>query len=140
MTHIVVIGAGSWGSAIASALIRAKHQNNKTRQITVLARRQESVNALAVGRCLHLPEAQSVMPISATIDPTCLDGADLVFVATPVAANQASFLMIHEQQNEQQNHRLATIVLCAKGISKADDGSAILLTELAANLLRITQL
>ena len=29
MTHIVVIGAGSWGSAIATALMRAKQQNSE---------------------------------------------------------------------------------------------------------------
>ena len=56
MTHIVVMGAGSWGSAIATALMRAKQQNSKTKQITVLARRQESVDALAEGRCLYLPK------------------------------------------------------------------------------------
>ena len=136
MTHIVVIGAGSWGSAIATALMRAKQQNSKTKQVTVLARRQESVDALAEGQCLYLPKNPQTMSIAATTDPACLDDADLIFVATPVVANQASFLMIHDRQSDlQENQRLATIVLCAKGIGKADDGNAILLTELAANIL-----
>ena len=140
MTHIVVIGAGSWGSAIATALIRAKQQNSKAKQVTVLARRQESVDALAEGRCLYLPKNPLAMSIAATTDPACLDDAELIFVATPVVANQANFLMINDRQsnlqkNKRQNQRLATIVLCAKGIAKADDGNAMLLTELAANIL-----
>ena len=144
MTHIVVMGAGSWGSAIATALMRAKQQNSKTKQVTVLARRQESVDALAEGRCLYSQKSPA-MSIAATTDPTCLDDADLIFVATPVVANQANFLMIHDRQNnpqknENQNQRLATIVLCAKGIGKADDGNAVLLTELAATILPAHQL
>ena len=76
MTHIVVIGAGSWGSAIATALMRAKQHNSEThQQVTVLARRQESVNALAEGRCLYLPKNPPTMSIAATTDPACLDDA-----------------------------------------------------------------
>ena len=131
----------SWGSAIATALMRAKQHNSEThQQVTVLARRQESVNALAEGRCLYLPKNPPTMSIAATTDPACLDDADLIFVATPVVANQANFLMIHNRQsglqkNEKQNQKLATIALCAKGIAKANDGNALLLTELATNIL-----
>ena len=112
MTQIVVIGAGSWGSAIATALMRAKQQKSKTKQVTVLARRQESVDALATGRCLYLPESSPAMSIAATTDPACLDDADLIFVAAPVVANQENFLMIHDrqtdlQQNQKKNKRLA---------------------------------
>ena len=39
------------------------------------------------------------MSIAATTDPACLDDADLIFVATPVVANQANFLMIHNRQS-----------------------------------------
>ena len=136
MTRIVVIGAGSWGSAIATALMRAKQKNGNPEEVIVLARRQESVDALAAGCCLHLPVSPPAMPITATTDPACLDNADLIFIATPVVANQASLLMIHNRQNHgQRNLKLATIVLCAKGISKADDGSAMLLTKLADKIL-----
>ncbi len=136
MNRIVVIGAGSWGAAIASALMRANQSIANTQHIIILARRQESVDSLALGRCLHLPNTPIAMPIAVTTDPACLDDADLIFVAVPVAANQASFLMIRDRQKDRCTERkLATIVLCAKGISKADDGRAMLLTELAANLL-----
>ena len=136
MNRIVVIGAGSWGAAIASALLRANQAIVNTRHIVVLARRQESVDSLALGRCLQLPDTPIAMPIAATTDPACLDDADLVFVAVPVVANQAFFLMTRDRQKDRYAERkLATIVLCAKGISKADDGRAMLLTELAANLL-----
>ena len=50
VTRAVVIGAGSCGAAIATALNRAGQQT------MVLARRQESVDALAIGRCLQLPD------------------------------------------------------------------------------------
>ena len=126
VTRAVVIGAGSWGAAIATALNRASQQT------MVLARRQESVDALAMGRCLQLPDSAPASPIAATLDPACLDDAELIFVAVPVVANQASFMMIAERQ---KNHPPAVVSLCAKGIGKADDGSAMLLTDLASQLL-----
>lgn len=129
MTSIVVIGAGSWGSAIATALLRADQQAQK---IIVLARTQESVDALEEGRCLHLPNTMPAMPISATTDPACLEKANLIFVAVPVVANQDSLLMIGSQQRSQQ---LPTIVLCAKGISNIDNDTPMLLPELATYLL-----
>ena len=136
MTRIVIMGAGSWGAAIASALMRANQTTSNTQQITVLARRQESVDALVVGCCLHLPGTPPAMPIAATTDPACLDDADLVFVAVPVVANQSSFMIIQDRQKYRHTDcKPATVVLCAKGISKADDGSAMLLTELATNFL-----
>ena len=136
MNRIVVIGAGSWGAAIASALMRATHKTVNPKQIIVLARRQESVDSLALGRCLHLPDTPLAMPIAATTDPACIDDADLVFVAVPVVANQPVFQMIRDRQKDRNtDQKPATIVLCAKGISKAADGRAMLLTELAADLL-----
>ena len=132
MTKIVVIGAGSWGAAIATALMRAAEQTGKTQQTLILARSKKSVDALATGRCLHLPDTAPAMPIAATTNSTCLENADMIFVAVPVMANQATFMMIHDRQNGRQP---AIIVLCAKGISKTSDGSAMLLTELATDLL-----
>ena len=129
MTNIVVIGAGSWGSAIATALLRANQQNQR---ITVLARTQDSVDALEKGRCLRLPNTPPAMSITATTDPACLKDANLIFLAVPVAANQDSLLMIGKQQ---KNQLLATIVLCAKGISKAVYDRPMLLPELATYLL-----
>ena len=93
---------------------------------------QESVDALAMGHCLQLPDSPPAAPIAATLDPACLDGAELIFVAVPVVANQASFMMIAERQ---KNHLPAVVSLCAKGIGKAGDGSAMLLTDLASQLL-----
>ena len=126
MSCAVVIGAGSWGAAIASALQRAGQSS------IVLARRQESVDALAAGRCLQLSDAKPAAPIAATIDPTCLENAALIFVAVPVMANQASFLTIADRQSGGQP---GVVILCAKGISKADDGSAMLLNDLASRTL-----
>ena len=81
MSKVVVIGAGSWGAAIAAALVRAG-QN-----VAVLARRAAQVEALAAGRCLRLPNNAAIAPIKATLDPAVIDQASLIFVAVPVAAN-----------------------------------------------------
>ncbi len=126
MKRAIVIGGGSWGAAIASALMRAN------REVTVLARSQDHVDALARGRCLRLPDCDSIMSIPATIDPTCLGGADFVFVAVPVAANRDSFAMIADAQTGPKR---ATVILCAKGITNSADGSATLLPDLAGTML-----
>ncbi len=126
MKRAIVIGGGGWGAAIASALMRA------SQEVTVLARSQDHVDALAQGRCLRLPDCNPVMSIPATTDPACLGDADLVFVAVPVAANRDSFALIARTQTGPKR---ATVILCAKGITKSADGSATLLPNLAGTML-----
>ena len=122
MSKVVVIGAGSWGAAIAAALVRAG-QN-----VAVLARRAAQVEALAAGRCLRLPNNAAIAPIKATLDPAVIDQASLIFVAVPVAANAGSFDLI---ATRQKNKPASAIVLCAKGITVTTGGDATLLTDLA---------
>ncbi|MEK9760595.1 MAG: 2-dehydropantoate 2-reductase N-terminal domain-containing protein, partial [Candidatus Puniceispirillum sp.] len=126
MSHAVVIGAGSWGAAIAAALVRAGQD------VTVLARRAAQVEALAAGRCLRLPDNAAIAPIKATLDPAVIDHASLIFVAVPVAANAENFDLI---ATRQQNKPASTIVLCAKGITVTTGGDAALLPDLAAQYL-----
>jgi hypothetical protein len=57
----------------------------------VLARRQESVDALAMGRCLQLPDSPPAAPIAATLDPACLDDAELIFVAGACGGQSGQF-------------------------------------------------
>jgi glycerol-3-phosphate dehydrogenase (NAD(P)+) len=126
MSQAVVIGAGSWGAAIAAALVRAGQD------VTVLARRAAQVDALAAGRCLRLPDNAAIAPIKATLDPAVIDQASLIFVAVPVAANAESFDLI---ATRQPNKPASTIVLCAKGITVTAGGDAALLPSLAAQYL-----
>ena len=122
MSAIVVIGGGSWGSAIASSLQRAQQP------VTVLARNQQTVDMLAQGHCPRLPDCAPIAPLVATTDHTCLAAATMIFVAVPVQANAESFDLINTQQ---AGSKAAIVALCAKGIVSDDQADAMLLTKLA---------
>jgi len=123
-TNPVIIGGGGWGCAIASALMRADHNAH------ILVRRQATVDALAAGRCLQLPDAPLMPPISASLAPACLQTASMIFIVVPVAANPAAFDIIAA-------HAVAgtPVILCAKGISNHDGDKARLLTHAAQQAL-----
>ena len=126
MSAIVVIGGGSWGSAIASSLQRAQQP------VTVLARNQQTVDMLAQGYCPRLPDCAPIAPLAATTNHTCLAAATMIFVAVPVQANSESFDLINTQQ---AGSKPAIVALCAKGIVGDDQADAMLLTELAHTMI-----
>jgi len=126
MSAIVVIGGGSWGSAIASSLQRAQQP------VTVLARNQQTVDMLAQGHCPRLPDCAPIAPLAATTDHTCLAAATMIFVAVPVQANAKSFDIINTQQ---AGSKPAIVALCAKGIVGDDQVGAMLLTKLAHTMM-----
>ena len=126
MSAIVVIGGGSWGSAIASSLQRAQQP------VTVLARNQQTVDMLAQGHCPRLPDCAPIAPLVATTDHTCLAAATMIFVAVPVQANAESFDLINTQQ---AGSKAAIVALCAKGIVSDDQADAMLLTKLAHTMM-----
>ena len=126
MSAIVVIGGGSWGSAIASSLQRAQQP------VTVLARNQQTVDMLAQGYCPRLPDCTPITPLAATTDHTCLAAATMIFVAVPVQANAWSFDLINTQQ---AGSKPAIVALCAKGIVGDDQVGAMLLTKLAHTMM-----
>ncbi len=126
MSTCVILGGGSWGSAIASSLIRAKQPT------TVIVRNLNTAKMLAKGKCRQLPDCAAFGPINATTDPSCLKAADIIFVAVPVGANRACFATIATQQAK---HEPGVVVLCAKGIVSDNHGNAMLLTELAQKIL-----
>ena len=126
MSAIVVIGGGSWGSAIASSLQRARQP------VTVLARNQQTVDMLAQGYCPRLPDCAPIAPLAATTDHTCLAAATMIFVAVPVQANAKSFDIINTQQ---AGSKPAIVALCAKGIVDDDQAGAMLLTKLAHTMM-----
>jgi glycerol-3-phosphate dehydrogenase (NAD(P)+) len=126
MSAIVVIGGGSWGSAIASSLQRAQQP------VTVLARNQQTVDMLAQGHCPRLPDCAPIAPLAATTDHTCLAAATMIFVAVPVQANAESFDIINIQQARSAP---AIVALCAKGVVGDDQAGAMLLTKLAHTMM-----
>ena len=126
MSAIVVMGGGSWGSAIASSLQRAQQP------VTVLARNQQTVDMLAQGHCPRLPDCAPIAPLAATTDHTCLAAATMIFVAVPVKANAEIFDLINIQQAGSEP---AIVALCAKGIVGDDQVGAMLLTKLAHTMM-----
>jgi glycerol-3-phosphate dehydrogenase (NAD(P)+) len=126
MSAIVVIGGGSWGSAIASSLQRAQQP------VTVLARNQQTVDMLAKGYCPRLPDCTPITSLAATTDHTCLAAATMIFVAVPVQANAGSFDLINTQQ---AGSKPAIVALCAKGIVGDDQADAMLLTDMAHTMM-----
>ena len=126
MSVNVIVGGGSWGSAIASSLQRAQQP------CTMLVRSQQNVDMLTQGKCSKLPDCEPIASLEATTDHTCLANATVIFVALPVKANAESFNIIKTQQAESAP---AIVVLCAKGIVSDDQAGAMLLTELAHSMI-----
>ena len=120
----VIIGGGSWGCAIASALMRAG-QN-----IHLLVRSQKTVDALAAGHCLQLPDVPSMQSMPASLMPACLQTANMIFVVVPVAANPDAFASIAAHTRSG-----VPVILCAKGITSHDEDNAQLLTHAAKHAL-----
>ncbi len=119
MRRIRVIGGGSWGSALATALHDAGND------VAVLVRDEATVRMLAKGRCRQLADIPPVKPIAASTDPAILDEADLVLMVVPVGATAATIETAHRRTKTE-----APLVLCAKGMAMTADG-ARLMPELA---------
>ena len=120
MSRTVVIGGGSWGSALAAAL------GNGGGDVTVLARDDSTVAELAAGRCRRLDHIPAVDPINASTDPAILGDASLILLVVPVSATASALEMVSHHNNSG-----APVVLCAKGMAETRDG-ARLMPELAA--------
>ena len=122
MTRALVIGGGSWGTALAHAL----RAGNATPQL--LVRDPATVELLAVGRCRQLAAQAPVAGFEATTDSSAISDAELVFLVVPVAATAECLRQLDGLAASD-----ATVVLCAKGLVMAD-GQPHFMTELAANL------
>ena len=119
----VLIGGGSWGSALAAALQTAGGDP------VVLVRDEDTVGMLAAGRCRQLPDLAPVAPIKATTDPSILGDAGLVFLVVPVSATATALAQIATHAPSAR-----AVVMCAKGMAMTDDG-ALLMPELATRLV-----
>ena len=130
----VVIGGGSWGSAIASALVRAGTNPQ------LLVRRQQTADALAMGMCPQLGDVNDMPHLVASTDDSILEQATIVFVVLPVSATADCIGRLTEQLAE-----CVPVVLCAKGLATingandngdGDNGAGgLLMPELANRLL-----
>ena len=121
--HCVVIGGGSWGTAIAAALQKAG-QN-----VTLLVRSEDTVSSLAQGRCRQLAGMSVKMPFKATTNATILQTASIIFVVVPVSATMETLGQIRSHAPSG-----IPVVMCAKGLVTMPDGRTMLMTEAAATL------
>ncbi len=121
MNSQIVIGGGSWGIAIATALSSANQD------VGLLVRNQQTVEMLAKGKCRQLPDQRAVAPLFATIDPACLQTAALIYVVVPAAATTETLSVVKNMANQD-----AGIVFAAKGLVEDDSHGGRLLPEIAA--------
>ena len=108
--HIIVIGGGAWGAAIATAL--STHDDH---HIECLVRSEATKEALSAG---HVPRLNGVSlphPIPATTKPDCLAKADIIYLVLPAAATSQMMAIIDRHTNND-----IPIILCAKGLVLPD--------------------
>ena len=122
MTGALVIGGGSWGTALAHAL------RCGTATPRILVREPETSALLAGGRCRQLADLPPVDGFDATTDPSAISEAEMVFLVVPVAAT-AELL----RQVDTLAAPGTPVVLCAKGLV-VEGGHPRFMTELAADL------
>ena len=80
--NIVVLGAGSWGAALAHQL-----RQNPALHVSLIARSPQDTDWLAQGRIRQLPDLPPVAPLQAVTDITHLSDAELIILAAPVSAH-----------------------------------------------------
>ncbi|MEO6997499.1 MAG: NAD(P)H-dependent glycerol-3-phosphate dehydrogenase [Terracoccus sp.] len=107
MTHVAVMGTGSWGTAFSSVLALAGCT------VTMWARRQEVADQINAGRNLdYLPDLDLPESVRATSDPAgACHGADVVVLAVPSQTLRANL--------EQWGHAIphsADVVSLMKGV------------------------
>ena len=116
----IVIGGGSWGMAIATALTAANTD------VSLFVRNPETVRLLAKGKCRQLPDQPAVEPLAATLNPDCLSAASLIYVVVPTGATQDVLSLIKDRANPE-----AGIIFAAKGLVADASSVGRLLPELA---------
>ncbi len=104
--HIVVIGGGSWGSALAFQLRQNSQQNCE-----ILVRSAQTKMQLEQGIIFQLPEITGLAPFRVTTDPACIRQADIIYSVVPVSAHLEIFSLIDDYAQAG-----TPIVLCAKGL------------------------
>jgi glycerol-3-phosphate dehydrogenase (NAD(P)+) len=118
-----VIGAGSWGTALAGVAARAGHRVTLWARSPDLAQRINETGANET----YLPGLTLPAKIAATSDPADLASASLVLIATPAQAVRESLSRFAADLSPG-----TAIVVCAKGIER---GSNSLMSEVLADVL-----
>ncbi len=124
MSHIAVLGAGAWGSALSLVLAG---KGNDVKLWTY-----DAEHALALTRDRENLAFFKGFPLPVGVEPTsdialCVRGAALVVVVVPTAAYRATLLLL-----EPHLERDATLVTATKGI---EDGTLMLLSEVVEDCL-----
>ena len=122
VNHIVVLGAGAWGTALAIAAHRAG------RQVTLCARREELAAKMAATRVneTYLPGCPIDPAIALTSDATIVAAADAVLLAPPAQHLRGTLDQIAAHWGN------AAAVICAKGIERT---TGLLMPEIVAECL-----
>ena len=110
-THVVVVGAGAFGTALALSSLKAGQK------VTLYARRQEQVDALNLKRFndRYLPDVPLPETLAITADLSVLKTADILLLAVPAQQTDQTI------DDLKPFLRLSTpIVICAKGIHRGE--------------------
>jgi glycerol-3-phosphate dehydrogenase (NAD(P)+) len=127
MTKICIIGAGSWGTALALTAHRAGQQ------VVLLPRRPEQSDMLNKTRenVKYLPGVSLPSDLVISSDLTLLKDADIVLQVTPAQTIHQTCLMAKEHLSSR-----ASWVICAKGVMRGTaQKSPQLLSEVAQEIL-----
>jgi glycerol-3-phosphate dehydrogenase (NAD(P)+) len=128
MKKICIIGAGSWGTALALTAYRAK-----THKVVLLARHAKEASILHETRenQKYLPGISIPHDIEITHDLETLRDTDIVLQVTPAQSMQETCLLVQKILSPT-----APWVICAKGIFLGVDGEdSKLLSEVSRDLL-----
>lgn len=117
-----VIGAGSWGVALAQLCAASGKQS------VVWARREEAADEINTERrSSYLPDVPLHPRMSASVDPSILIDVDLVLCVVPVQATRETLTILAPLLPED-----ATVVMCSKGVEQE---TLALPTEIARDAL-----
>ncbi|NDV87444.1 NAD(P)H-dependent glycerol-3-phosphate dehydrogenase [Aurantimonas aggregata] len=131
MSRFAIVGAGAWGTALASLYARAGHD------VTLLGRDAETVRAIEEdhGNPRYLPDLTLPDGLNATLDPeAALGDAGIVLLVVPTQSLRTATTALKPHLRRDQ-----LIVLCSKGIEQ-DTGrfaSDILAEELPGHRLAV---
>jgi len=118
--EIAVLGAGAFGTALACVIAR------RGTPVQLIGRNAARMAAMQSGRRNErsLPDIDLPAPLTATADPTCLDGIGTVLLAMPSQDLRAAIRTYRDYLPQD-----ADLVICAKGIERS---SGLFLADVVA--------
>ena len=118
---IIIVGGGSWGAALTHQL-----RKNEALDCQILVRSQQIAANLAAGHIRQLPEIKGLGSFQVTDDESCLETADMIYIALPVSAHEESFKIVSAFAPAG-----IPVVLCAKGLISDPNKGGLFLPEYA---------